>query len=208
MSLKYLWNNREQPHFLSPYWFKCWAKRLLNAPSLASFLQRKFTLSLLGATIGDLSVVSPSKLSGSLKRVSVGRESVIGRVQLHLHADIKVGSYVVINDDVKLLTGSHSIEDPSWETLTKPIVIEDYAWIATGATILPGVHIGKGAVVGAGAVVTKDVPDYAIAVGNPATFLAKKRNLELNYSPVAFMACYEAWLGKPKNNSNYVSNTK
>lgn len=54
-------------------------------------------------------------------------------------------------------------------TLTcKPVLIREYAWVGAGATILPGVCIGRHAIVGAGSVVTKDVPDYAVAVGNPA----------------------------------------
>ena len=52
--------------------------------------------------------------------------------------------------------------------LCKPIVIRESAWIGAGATILPGIEVGKHAVVGAGAIVTKDVPDYAVVVGNPA----------------------------------------
>ncbi len=51
----------------------------------------------------------------------------------------------------------------------KDVFIDDYAWIGHNVIILPGVHIGKHAIIGAGAVVTKNVPDYAIAVGNPAT---------------------------------------
>lgn len=50
----------------------------------------------------------------------------------------------------------------------KPVLIKESAWIGAGATILPGVCIGKHAVIGAASVVTKDVPDYAVAVGNPA----------------------------------------
>lgn len=50
----------------------------------------------------------------------------------------------------------------------KPILICKGAWVGAGATILPGIRIGKHAVVGAASVVTKDVPDYAVAVGNPA----------------------------------------
>ena len=50
----------------------------------------------------------------------------------------------------------------------KPVLIRKGAWIGAGVTILPGVCIGKHAIVGAASVVTKDVPDYAVAVGNPA----------------------------------------
>lgn len=54
------------------------------------------------------------------------------------------------------------------ELTCKPVEIGDYAWIGAGATVLPGVRVGRHAVVGAASVITKDVPDYAVAVGNPA----------------------------------------
>ena len=60
-------------------------------------------------------------------------------------------------------------------TPEKPIVIEDDVWIGARVIILPGVHIGTGAVVGAGAVVTKDVPDYAVVGGNPARILKMRK---------------------------------
>ena len=54
------------------------------------------------------------------------------------------------------------------ELTCKPVEIGDHAWIGAGATVLPGVRVGRHAVVGAASVITKDVPDYAVAVGNPA----------------------------------------
>jgi acetyltransferase-like isoleucine patch superfamily enzyme len=56
-----------------------------------------------------------------------------------------------------------------------PVVIEDDVWIGTGAIILPGVKIGIGAVVGAGSVVTKDVPNFAVVFGHPAKLLKMRK---------------------------------
>ena len=99
-----------------------------------------------------------------------------------------------INDGVQLLTASHSVTDPMWEHKKSPIIIAEYAWIATNAIILPGVRIGRGAVVGAGAVVSKSVGDYEIVVGNPASTISKKRTENLNYNPCEFLAGNRAWL--------------
>ena len=55
--------------------------------------------------------------------------------------------------------------------MTKPIIIEDYAWISYGCSILKGVTIGKGAIVGACSVVTKDVPPWTVVAGNPARII-------------------------------------
>jgi acetyltransferase-like isoleucine patch superfamily enzyme len=111
-------------------------------------------------------------------------------------APITIGSKVCINDGVQLLTASHDVRDRHWSMRAAPIVIGDYAWIATGAVILPGVRIGEGAVIGAGAVVTRDVPDRALAVGNPARVRRDARALELRYNPNRFVALFEAWLGR------------
>ena len=93
---------------------------------------------------------------------------------------IDIGNRVLISSDVKMYTATHSTQpsvrnysghpDPAiWcQTYSRPITIEDEVWIGGGAILLPGVTIGRGSVIGAGAVVTKDVPPYSVAVGNPA----------------------------------------
>jgi len=80
---------------------------------------------------------------------------------------------------VQLLTGSHDVTSPHFDLVTKPILIHDNVWIATGAIILPGVIIGEGSVVAAGAVVSKNVDPWTIVGGNPAKFI-KKRILNSN----------------------------
>jgi acetyltransferase-like isoleucine patch superfamily enzyme len=197
MSFSYLWQHREKPPVFSLYWLKQWIKRILNISKLVKITATKISLKISGAQIGDISVVStPNNIEGSLERLIIGNFSFIGQAHIALHADVKIGSYVTINDGVKLLTASHRTDDPTWSSFAEPIIIDDYAWIATDAIILPGVCIGKGAVVGAGTVVAKDVPAYGIVVGNPAQLIDKHRIKDLNYNPVQLIACYEAWLGK------------
>ncbi len=106
-----------------------------------------------------------------------------------------IGCNVCINDGAKLLTASHDLKDTKWRSFAEGIIIDDFAWVATDATILPGVRIGKGAVVGAGAVVARDVPDFAVAIGNPAQVRENARERSLDYSPVRSQAVSNAWLG-------------
>ena len=105
----------------------------------------------------------------------IGVNSLIGVV--------KIGKDVMMGPEVMIITKNHLYSD-----LTKPmrlqesetpcpVIIEDDVWIGARAIILPGRRIGKGAIVGAGAVVTKDVPAYAIVGGNPAVIL-KYRSAE------------------------------
>ena len=103
---------------------------------------------------------------------------------------------MVINDGARILTGSHDIESPDYDHVFKPIVIEDYAWIASGAILLQGVTIGRRAIVAAGAVVARDVPQDMVVAGNPARIVKNRGMRELRYKPSRFFAPYEAWLGK------------
>ena len=86
-------------------------------------------------------------------------------------APITIGRDCQIGPNVQLLTPTHPVDpQPRRDKLeaAEPIVIEDNVWLGGGAIILPGVRIGENSVIGAGAVVTKDVPRNSVAVGNPA----------------------------------------
>ena len=80
---------------------------------------------------------------------------------------ITIGDDVLIAANAQIISNNHDPYDRQI-LLCKPVAIEKGAWIGAGATILPGVTIGMYAIVGAGAIVTKDVPDYAVVVGIPA----------------------------------------
>lgn len=85
--------------------------------------------------------------------------------------EVRIGHHVMIGPAVQIYTAAHHLQAEtriqSWE-VAKPILIEDNVWIGGGAILLPGVRIGRNAVVGAGAVVPRDVPANTVVVGNPA----------------------------------------
>ena len=95
---------------------------------------------------------------------------------------IQIGNYVLTGRWVTITDNSHGTSDyanlqipPNLRTLSSkgPVIIEDDVWIGDKATILPGVTIGKGSVIAANSVVTKDVPSYCIVGGNPAKIIKK-----------------------------------
>jgi acetyltransferase-like isoleucine patch superfamily enzyme len=95
---------------------------------------------------------------------------------LHLNASapITIGNRVGIGHHVVIITDSHRLGDASQrlgERLGRPVSIEDGVWIAARVTVLPGVTIGRGSVVAAGAVVTRDVPPNCLVAGVPARVL-------------------------------------
>jgi len=113
--------------------------------------------------------------------LTVGQYSAIGDdVWVYCLDKITIGDKVCVGIGVKLLTGSHDIGSRYFNLVTKPIVIHSGAWIANYAIILPGVIIGEGAVVGACAVVTKDVPPWTVVAGNPARVIKKRVIQDVN----------------------------
>jgi len=195
--LPFLWKHREKPPLFTRPWFKSWAKRVRTFPALIAGLLRIQRLRAKGARIGAGTIIGPAKIRGA-QRLTVGENSFIGRAEIRAYAEIKIGSNVCINDRVLFLNGGHDLRHPAWTRTTAPIVIEDFAWIATGATILAGVKVGRGAVVSACAVVSGDIPDFALAFGNPAQVVENVRTKSFSYSPVRSVALFNAWLGSPK----------
>ena len=193
-SLRYLLRNRAHFKKGSNLFFRAWAKRAITFPELVKRNSKRLSLVRKGALINETAEIGDVTIEGDKVKLSVGEFSFLGRVSIALHDQVIIGNYVCINDNVEILTASHDVSDPLWRHVKAKIVIEDYAWIGTGAMILPGVNIGRGAVVGARSVVTKSVAAGAIVVGNPARPISKTRCSEFNYNPCEFLAANRSWL--------------
>ena len=112
--------------------------------------------------------------------MELGDYSGIG-IRAQINGKVIVGKNVMMGPDVCIYVRNHAFDRTDIPmnlqgfAPEKPVVIEDDVWIGARVIILPGVHIGTGAVLGAGAVVTKDVPDYAVVGGNPARILKMRK---------------------------------
>lgn len=123
------------------------------------------------------------------KNIEIGNNTVINnRVLLDGRGGIlSIGSNVDIAREVNIWTLEHDVNNDNHDTKGGDVIIEDYVWLASRVTILPGVRIGKGAVVACGAVVTKDVPELAIVGGVPAKIIGKRKNslkYKLDFNPI------------------------
>jgi maltose O-acetyltransferase len=131
---------------------------------------QKILRELLGAVGPDVHVKPPLYVDyGKHVTIGAGTFANYGLVALDV-ATITIGSNVKIGPNVQLLTPTHPV-DPQLRLqrleAAKPIVIEDNVWLGGGAIVLAGVTVGRNSVIGAGAVVTKNVPADVVAAGNP-----------------------------------------
>lgn len=121
--------------------------------------------------LGEGSMVIAPVQGICLDRVKIGKNVYINSNALMMaRGGITIEDDVMVAANVSFLTNNHDPYDRK-VLLCKPIVIKKGAWLGANATILPGVMIGKYAIVGAASVVTRDIPDYAVVVGSPAKII-------------------------------------
>lgn len=122
------------------------------------------------------------------RHVSIGSNSVINRgCFLDGREGVQIGNNVSLGVGTAVLSMSHDPQSPDFAPVREKTIIGDFVWTGYRALILPGAHLGEGAVVGAGAVVTRPVEPYTIVAGNPARKIGERnRNLtyNLHYRPL------------------------
>ncbi len=139
-----------------------------------------------GIEIGHNTIIgNDAFLDGRMVRDGSGKKSgYLSYIREFLSPTIRplvIGNNVSIAGNVQIFTMEHDIDDTNFRAIGAPVIIEDYVVIGTRVTILPGVRIGKGAVIASGAVVTKDVEAYTVVGGVPARFI-KPRSQNLTYT--------------------------
>jgi acetyltransferase-like isoleucine patch superfamily enzyme len=114
-------------------------------------------------------------------QIEIGDNSVVNRAT-YLDGRVKlvIGNNVNISHQSLIQTLTHDPQNPYFACKQGPVVIGDHVWIGARAIILPGVTLGTGSVIGAGSVVTRDIPEFSIAVGSPAR-VVKARNPDVRY---------------------------
>lgn len=116
------------------------------------------------------------------KNITIGADTIIGdQVFLDGRAKLTIGSHVDIASEVMIYNSQHDLNSEDFHAREESVEVGDYAFIGPRAIILPGVKIGRGAVVAAGAVVTRDVPDFAIVGGVPAKVIGERANKNPHY---------------------------
>ncbi len=114
--------------------------------------------------------------------IEIGDLSELGR-SCQIYGGVKIGSEVLMGPDVKLITRNHRHDDLSRPVRVQdetfaPIRIGNDVWLGANVVVLPGVDIGDHSIIGAGSIVTKSIPPFSIAVGNPARVIRDRRDQE------------------------------
>jgi len=146
-------------------WKVCWWR----IPILRTMLLRVF-----GAKVESTGMMGSTwiEMPWDLK---IGKSCIFGtRVQLYNLGGLEIGDHTVLSQDVYVCGGTHDYTDPTYPLVRKKNKIGSYVWVAAGAFIHPGVTIGDGAVIGARAVVTRDVEPWTVVSGHPAKVVRKR----------------------------------
>lgn len=143
---------------------------------------RLFFYQLAGISIGKGSRIHMWCNFFDPKGIKIGKDTIIGdHAFLDGRAKLKIGSHVDIASSVLIYNSQHDINSFDFQAVMEEVIIGDYVFIGPRAIILPGVRIGKGAVVAAGAVVTKDIAPFAIVAGVPAEVIGERKNKNPHY---------------------------
>ena len=123
-----------------------------------------------GAAVAEGVVIKPCVNIKYPWRLRIGRHTWIGEnVWIDNLDNVTLGANCCLSQGAMLLCGSHNYKQPTFDLITKPIVLEDGAWVGAQALVCPGVTLASHAVLAAGSVATEDIPAYSIAQGNPDT---------------------------------------
>lgn len=135
----------------------------------SNWLRMWFYRSCLSMNMGSDCIIWGDNKFNDISDFSMGNNVIVGPGNTFLiRGGLAIGNNVNLSGFSFFISQSHDVNDPYGHTELKKITIQDDVWIATNSMIMPGVNVGKGAVVAAGSVVVNDVLDYAVVAGNPA----------------------------------------
>ena len=160
-------------------WLKMWIIQHIPSRKL-----RIMCLKMGGAKLGkDVSMFASVDIR-NLKGLIIEDGCSIGpKVLLDARKGLHIHRNVTIAYDAIIWTLHHDMNSPDFSVVGGNVEINEYAWICSRSIILPGVKIGKGAVVASGAVVSKDVEPYSIVAGIPAKKIGERKHIDFNYKP-------------------------
>ena len=172
-------------------WYEALTQAILGLPRAQPFLAAKWVLlRMLGATIGQRVMIYPHVVIVPISgRLVLGDDVDLGRgVMITTTGGVTIGDRALIGYDSKILSANHVVPRGRGRVFTSghtfaPVIIERDTWLGANVVVLPGVTIGEGAIVAAGAVVTKSIPPFTIAAGVPAVVIRVREDDMTDFGP-------------------------
>lgn len=179
-------NFRGRSALIVQLWWLVQASIFQHSPQFA-YGFRRWILRLFGASIGNGAIIRPSVTVTYPWKVIIGEHAWIGDdVVLYSLGQIDIGAHTVISQRCYICTGDHDYSEVDFPIRSRRISIDRESWIASDVFIAPGVHIGKGVVIGARSTVFSDMPSEMICYGYPCKPVKKRltqRSRTQNKSP-------------------------
>lgn len=171
---------RKIKRFANAFLFYSYNHFFSNLPSYT--LRHWYLTTFLGYSIGrDAAIHMGCFFTG--RNIKIGNNTIVNRrCYLDGRGTLAIGNSVSIAPEAYILSMTHDTHSADFAPLRKSTRIDDNVWLGARVLVLPGVQLGKGCVVGAGSVVTEDVPPYFIVAGSPARKIGE-RNQNLAYAP-------------------------
>jgi putative colanic acid biosynthesis acetyltransferase WcaF len=160
--------------FLRLCWQIVWLLFFRITP-IPFFACRACILRFFGAEVGISTYVYPNVRIWAPWQLVLGDKATLGPgVEVYNPGGVHLGHHAIVSQDAYLCGGSHDFNDLAFPMTWAPIVLEPYSWICARAVVLPGVTVGKGAILGAAAVISKDMDPLGVYVGNPARMVTSR----------------------------------
>ena len=149
---------------------------------IPSHYVRRLSYRVAGIRIGRGSSIHMCARFYDPRNIVIGEDTVIGEgAVLDGRDKLVIGDHVALATGVMIFNSQHEVNDEFFSPSQAPVIIEDYSFIGPRVIVQPGVKIGRGAIVAAGAVVTKDIPPFAIVGGVPAKIIGERKLKSLHY---------------------------
>jgi putative colanic acid biosynthesis acetyltransferase WcaF len=156
-------------------WNLCWLLLFRPSPKRLGMHWRNWLVRRFGGTVRGSCLLHPSCRILEPWNLDLGEFTAVGeRANLYNFAPITIGPHSVVSQDTVLCTGTHDYESNAMPLLKKPIRLGAHVWVTSNCFVHPGVTIGDGCVVGAGSIVTRDLPAWTVCAGNPCRPLKQR----------------------------------
>jgi putative colanic acid biosynthesis acetyltransferase WcaF len=166
-------------------WIVCWALLCRWTPRPLHGW-RVLILRLFGGRIGKQNSIYPNCKIWAPWLLRTGDLVTIGpNVEVYNPGGVSLGHHVILSQDSYLCGATHDYDVPEFTYIKKPIVLEPYVWICARAVVLPGVHGGEGAVLGAAGLTSRDLKPWTLYAGNPCREVRKRVNFLTDDNPPA-----------------------